>query len=246
MRYEILFDSQYGFRKGHNTTHATLDFVKTVEDALENDEIAIGVFCDLSKAFDTINHEILLDKLNHYGIRGTANDWFRSYLTGREQYVDWNNKKSDKLPISTGVPQGSILGPLLFLIYINDLPTASGLKTVLYADDSNLLIKGKDVSSVCRKLNEELASISDYFRSNKLKLNTGKTKLVYFRKKSQNVNYEELEIYLDGDKLKFEEEASFLGIVIDGNLSWDRHCVKIANTISRNNGMLNRVKKLTS
>ena len=244
VRYEILFDSQYGFRKGHNTTHATLDFVKTVEDALENDEIAIGVFCDLSKAFDTINHEILLDKLNHYGIRGTANDWFRSYLTGREQYVDWNNKKSDKLPISTGVPQGSILGPLLFLIYINDLPTASGLKTVLYADDSNLLIKGKDVSSVCRKLNEELASISDYFRSNKLKLNTGKTKLVYFRKKSQNVNYEELEIYLDGDKLKFEEEASFLGIVIDGNLSWDRHCVKIANTISRNNGMLNRVRKL--
>ena len=93
MRYEILFDSQYGFRKGHNTTHATLDFVKTVEDALENDEIAVGVFCDLSKAFDTINHEILLDKLNHYGIRGTANDWFRSYLTGREQYVDWNNKK---------------------------------------------------------------------------------------------------------------------------------------------------------
>ena len=214
VRYEILFDSQYGFRKGHNTTHATLDFIKTIEDALENNEIAIGVFCDLSKAFDTINHEILLDKLNHYGIRGIANDWFRSYLTGREQYVDWNNNTSAKLPISTGVPQGSILGPLLFLIYINDLPAATTLKSVLYADDSNLIIKGNDIPSVCSQLNRELGNICDYFKANKLKLNTGKTKLVYFRKKSQNVNYEELEIYLDGDRLTFEEEASFLGFIV--------------------------------
>ena len=177
VRYEILFDSQYGFRKGHNTTHATLDFIKTIEDALDNEEVAIGVFCDLSKAFDTINHDILLDKLNHYGIRGIANDWLRSYLTGREQYVDWNNKTSDKLPIATGVPQGSILGPLLFLIYINDLPAATKLKTVLYADDSNLLIKGKDLQSVCHDLNDELTKICDYFKANKLKLNTGKNQV---------------------------------------------------------------------
>ena len=244
VRYEILFDSQYGFRNGHNTAHATLDFVKTIEDALDNDEFAIGVFFDLSKAFDTINHDILLTKLNHYGIRGKANDWFKSYLTGREQYVDWNGKTSSRLPITTGVPQGSILGPLLFLIYINDLPAATTLKAVLYADDSNLLATGNNLSILCRQLNIELAKTSDYFKANKLKLNTGKTKLVLFRKKSKKVNYDEIEIYLDEDRLKFEEEATFLGIIIDSHLNWDKHCNKVANTISRNNGALNRVKKL--
>ena len=131
VRYEILFKSQFGFRKAHNTTHATLDFVKTIEDALDSGEMAMGVFCDLSKAFDTINHDLLLEKLEHYGIRGKANEWLKSYLTGREQYVELNDAKSEKLPILTGVPQGSILGPLLFLIYINDLPAATNLKTVM-------------------------------------------------------------------------------------------------------------------
>ena len=138
VRYGILFESQFGFRKGHNTTHATLDFVKAIEDALEKGEFAVGVFCDLSKAFDTLNHDILLAKLDHYGIRGKALDWMRSYLNGREQYVELNGLTSNTLPICTGVPQGSILGPLLFIIYINDLPSATKLKTIIFADDSKL------------------------------------------------------------------------------------------------------------
>ena len=239
-----MFSSQFGFRKGHSTSHAILDFVKTIEDALENGEYAVGVFCDLSKAFDTINHEILLEKLSHYGIRGLANDWLRSYLSDRQQFVEMNGCRSGKLPITTGVPQGSILGPLLFIIYINDLPAASELKTVLFADDSNLLIKGKDLNNLCTNLNLELEGVNDFFKANKLKLNASKTKLVCFRKKSQPVDYNTLSIYLDGTRLTFEEDATFLGIKIDGHLSWEKQCNHVANIISRNNGVINRVKKL--
>ena len=244
VRYNIIFDSQFGFRKGHSTCHAILDFVKTIEDAIENGEFAVGVFCDLSKAFDTINHDILLEKLCHYGIRGPMYDWLKSYLSGREQYVEMNGSTSGRLPISTGVPQGSILGPLLFIIYINDLPAASKLKTVMFADDSNLIIKGKDLSILKNNLNTELEGINDFFKANKLKLNASKTKLVCFRKKSQLINYEDIQIYLDGTLLTFEEDATFLGVKIDSHLSWDKQCNHVANTISRNNGAINRVKKL--
>ena len=244
VRYEILFESQFGFRQGHNTLHATIDFLKMIEDTLDDNEYAIGVFCDLSKAFDTINHDILLQKLDHYGIRGTAKKWFESYLTGREQYVDWNGFKSNKLPIETGVPQGSILGPLLFLLYINDLPSATRIKCVLYADDSNLLIRGKDLSIVQDNLNKELEGVNDYFKSNKLKINTKKTKLVCFRKKSQEIDYNDVKIYLDGDQLQFAEEAQFLGMTLDSHLTWDSHCKQVANKISRNSGAISRVRKL--
>ena len=159
VRYEILFETQYGFRKGRNTTHATLDFIKTVEEAIESNQYAIGIFCDLSKAFDTLNHDILLKKLDHYGIRGTANLWFKSYLSERRQYVELNGKTSSALPLPTGVPQGSILGPLLFLIYINDLPSAANLKCVSFADDSNLIIQGDNLENLSKTLTKELEHI---------------------------------------------------------------------------------------
>ena len=242
--YQILFETQYGFRKGRNTTHATLDFIKTIEDAIELNQYAIGVFCDLSKAFDTLNHKILLEKLDHYGIRGTANKWFESYLKDRTQYVELNGKRSCSLPIETGVPQGSILGPLLFLIYINDLPSASNLKCVSFADDSNLLIQGNDLKAMTLQLTKELEGINDFFKANQLKLNASKTKVVFFRKKSFPSDYQQMEVFLDGIKLAPDESAEFLGITIDGTLSWEKHCTKVANKISRGNGLLNRVKHL--
>ena len=244
VRYQILFESQYGFRKGHNTTHAILDFIKTIEEAIEQNQYAIGIFCDLSKAFDTLNHEILLLKLDHYGIRGKANEWFRSYLKDRKQYAELNNCKSSCLTLTTGVPQGSILGPLLFLIYINDLPSAAKLKSVQFADDSNLLIKGDDLRILTQTLTKELESVCDFFKANQLKLNANKTKMVFFRKKSLPANYSEMEVYLDGVKLALDDHAEFLGTTIDCTLSWEQHCTKVANKISQSNGMLSRVKHL--
>ena len=244
VRYEILFKSQYGFRKGHNTTHATLDFLQTIESALKANEYAIGIFCDLSKAFDTLDHEILLTKLDHYGVRGTWLAWLRSYLTNRHQYVEMNGVKSDLAPITVGVPQGSILGPLLFLIYINDLPAAvNKLIPVLFADDTNLVIKGKNLSELITTINEELENLSDYFKANKLKLNAGKTKLVCFRKKGLKLDSSNLNIKLDETNLPFQKSATFLGITLDEHLTWEDHCNLVGNKMSRNTGVLNRVKK---
>ena len=137
---KLIYNSQYGFRQLHSTELASLELVDRLTQNLDAGKVSISVFLDLSKAFDTLNHEILLTKLSHYGVRGTANNWFHSYLSNRQQFVHYENTQSIMMPISTGVPQGSILGPLLFLIYMNDIHEASAkFHSVLYADDTSLV-----------------------------------------------------------------------------------------------------------
>ena len=140
--HHCIYDNQFGFRGKHSTSHALISITEDIRNALDNKNILCGVFIDLSKAFDTVDHTILLSKLYHYGIHGIANDWFKSYLTNRQQFVSINGNNSNQLDMAYGVPQGSVLGPLLFLIYINDLHKAIKYSTVRhYADDTNLLIK---------------------------------------------------------------------------------------------------------
>ena len=138
----------------------------------------IGVFLDFSKAFDTVHHIILLQKLEFYGIRDVANDWVRNYLNNRQKYVTFNEVESNKQFVKCGVPQGSILGPLSFLIYINDIATISEhLYSIIFADDSNVFISGNELNSMCDLINLELAQLAAWLKANKLSLNIKKLTL---------------------------------------------------------------------
>ena len=173
--------SQYGFRSKHSTSHALLDFIDKVSKAIDDSKHTLGIFLDLSKAFDTIDHDILLYKLSYYGIRGTSLQWFRSYLSNRSQYVSINGINSNSRNLSYGVPQGSILGPLLFLIYINDFTKSSEeLSFILFADDSNIFCSHSNLNYLVNKVNIELKSVANWLNVNKLSLNIAKTNFMLF------------------------------------------------------------------
>ena len=159
-KHSILNNHQYGFRKKHSTFMAILALANKIFDSFEKNELTIGIFIDLKKAFDTVNHSILLDKLNFYGIRGTPFNWMHSYLLSHSQYVQIDSWKSPLLPIKCGVPQGSVLGPLLFLIYMNDIFSCSNyLSFILFADDTNIFFQHKNISELTKIVNHELSFV---------------------------------------------------------------------------------------
>ena len=172
----IIYSKQFGFRKSHSSAMALMLLVDKISKALEDGEFAVGIFIDFSKAFDTINFNILFNKLYHYGIRGSELNWFISYLSNRKQYVYYNNQCSSLGNIACGVPQGSILGPLLFLIYVNDLAYVSDyLYMIMFADDTNALDSDKDLNVLEQRCNDEMVKIVDWVNANKLSLNVKKT-----------------------------------------------------------------------
>ena len=178
----VLFKAQYVFREKHSTQHAILDTVNIIQNNMDSKLFTCGIFIDLKKAFDTVDHAILLQKLDHYGIRGIINDWFSSYLLGRSQVTEVDTYLSSKSQISCGVPQGSVLGSLLFFIYINDFHNSSDkLSFYLFADDTNLLYADKNVKSLEETVNNELLKVSEWLNANKLTLNAKKSNYVIFR-----------------------------------------------------------------
>lgn len=242
---DLLYTSQYGFRPMHSTELAALEFVDRILFDLDKGEIPISIFLDLSKAFDTIDHEILIRKLQFYGFEELSLQLVRSYLNDRQQYVEFGNVQSQCLRVTTGVPQGSVLGPLFFIIYVNDICKASGLfQPIIYADDTTLTATlstfRKEDCSIDDTINKELNQICNWMKLNKLSLNCSKTKAMLFHMPQKTVQYPKLVI--DNVDIDFVESFNFLGIVIDQNLSWIQHITLISKKISKCVGILNRLK----
>ena len=235
--YKILVSCQFGFRKLHSSCMALMALMDKLISSLENKEFVIGIFLDFSKAFDNVDHDILLCKLSHYGIRGNALKWIESYLSNRKQFVTYNGVSSVSKAIVCGVPQGSVLGPLLFLIYINDLcAVCKNTTPILFADDTNLFSSGTDLQLLESQINEDLVQISLWLKVNKLSLNIKKTHyMVFTRSKIRNI---QLAINIDDESIDEVRSTKFLGVVIDNKLNWKDHIMHIAGKISRGIGMI--------
>jgi len=219
--------------------------VNKISEAIDSNKFSIGVFIDLPKAFDTIDHRILLNKLEHYGIRGLALSWFKSYLDNRSQFVTFNGVSSTNLNITCGVPQGSILGPILFLLYINDITSASNLLNfVLFADDTNTFIDHHNLNTLIDLLNTELKLLDTWFIANKLSLNINKTNFIVFTglRKKYDVNCIANKITFNGQIIKQTHSTKFLGVYIDQHLNWLDHIHQVENKISKTCGILSKLK----
>ena len=241
--YQILFEKQFGFRKQHSTYMALLTLIDKISKCVQNGDFVVGIYLDFSKAFDTVNHDILFRKLEWYGIRGIALDWFKSYLTGRTQFVTYNGVSSTPQTIKCGVPQGYILGPLLFLIYINDL--ANTCKTslpILFADDTNIFTTGKNQHELESNINDELCRISAWLKVNKLSLNIKKTHYMIFTTKKLHTCT--ISLNIDGHPITEVSKTKFLGVIIDNKLKWNEHITYIGHKISRGIGMIVKARKV--
>ena len=181
MKNDILYSKQFGFQKGHSTQHAIIQLIDQINNNFENNEFTIGVFIDLSKAFDTVDHRILLKKHIHYGVNGNNIHWFESYLTNRKQFLSFNNRNTNFANITCGVPQGSIL----FLIYVNDLCNVSNILDLIMFADDNLFFSHRNISTPFLTINNELHKIGEWFKANRLSLNIKKNKYTFFHKNSK-------------------------------------------------------------
>ena len=251
---KLFYENQYGFRKHHSTELAVIELIDRISAYMDTGKIPISIFLDLSKAFDTLDSSILLDELKYYGFGNTSLKWFHSYLKDRSQYVLFNGIYSDVINLSTGVPQGSILGPLLFMIYMNDIHTATNsFNAILDADDTNLIsplcsfnsqhsLNHDSLDDVCSNINVKLNSILEWRNVNKLSLNASKTRFMLFYYPQRKVDNLSLDLKINSTAIERVSEFNLLGLTLDECLNWKPHVQKISNKISRIIGVLCRLK----
>ena len=227
----VLYSHQFGFRRNHSTSMALIEVIDSCYENLDKNYKGIGIHFDLQKAFDTVDHQILLHKLYNYGVRGIMYNWIKDYLTNRKQFTAVNNVSSTLGDIVCGVPQGSVLGPLLFLIYINDISIAvPDEKLKLFADDTNLFIFGSDWSVVEKRANICLKKMEKWFIANKLSLNAEKTCYTAFSCRSKQPT-PLLDLYINNQKLVKVDSCKYLGVIIDDSLKWDLHIDNICKKL---------------
>lgn len=233
-REEILTSCQHGFRVKRSTCTAVLNLSEKLNSFLNDNNSAIGIFLDIRKAFDTVNHDILLRKLQCYGFRGITLDFFRSYLSNRQQKVEISGVTSDVGAISSGVPQGSVLGPLLFSLYVNDLPdTLNVFSAVMYADDTVLLAAHHSPDELFKAANSEMDNVNNWFRSNGLQLNSSKTKFMVFQSPRTNRIEDTYAISLDGKCLDRVSTIKYLGVLLDEEFTWKPHIDSLCKKLSK-------------
>ena len=214
-----MFDSQFGFRLHHSTNHVLITITKHIRSALDKNNFTCGVFLDFQKVFDTANLGLILSKLSYYDVRGIAHDLFKSYLTIRKQHTIINAVSSSVLSITLGVPQGSVLGPLLFLIYINDLNHVVKHPVVHhFADDHNLLYSSSSLKSINKCINHDLKLLVYWLQANRISLNVNKTEIILFRPKSKTTS-KNMNFCISGPKIAPTTHTRYSGILMDEHLS---------------------------
>jgi hypothetical protein len=228
-----------------STEFAILELQDRITKAIATKKYCLGFFIDLTKAFDTLNHELLISKLQHIGIRGSPLNWFTSYITNRLQYGSYKSSVSTSLNITCGVPQGSILGPLLFLIYINDLDKAL-IKShnILFADDTTLLLTNSNLKTLIQDTNLEINMLYKWFCLNKLSLNISKTTYIIFHNHNKVIPEDREPIVINNTTIDEASHVKFLGVHFDNRLSWKVHLNIKCNQILKVNAILARLKNI--
>ena len=245
---KLLLGCQSGFRSLHSTLTVLLEATDAWSVNIDNGLLNGVVFIDLTKAFDTIDHEIILRKMSYLGVDQAAIKWFSSYLSGRTQRCSVNGKLSTARTLSCGVPQGSILGPLLFLIYINDLPNSlQNAVPRMFADDTNLTLSVKTLTELKLALAPELNNLSCWLKANKLSLNVAKTELMIIGSRQRlSAQCDDVEIRIDDQIIERVDHTKSLGLFIDAHLSWCKHVEEICKKVSSAIGALKRVRPFIS